>query len=91
MENHILAHPEVDTCDYVAMAERACTYIVLRPGKEMTLDSLNEYLLNQRKIAKFKLPERLELVEALPLTHVGKINKKRLREMIATKVEAEEV
>jgi 2,3-dihydroxybenzoate-AMP ligase len=94
VENHILAHPDVDTCAYVAMpdpllGERACTYIVLRPGKEMTLDSLNEYLLNQRKIAKFKLPERLELVEALPLTHVGKINKKQLREMIATKVEEE--
>ncbi|MEE9610273.1 MAG: AMP-binding protein, partial [Desulfatiglandales bacterium] len=96
VENHILAHPDVDTCAYVAMpdpllGERACTYIVLRPGKEMTLDSLNEYLLNERKIAKFKLPERLELVEALPLTHVGKINKKQLREIIAAKVEAEEV
>ena len=40
-----------------------------------------------KQIAKFKLPERLELVDALPLTNVGKVNKKRLREMIAAKLE----
>ena len=94
VENHILAHPDVDTCAYVAMpdpllGEKACAYVVLRAEKEMTLESLNGFLLNDRKIAKFKLPERLELVEALPLTNVGKVNKKRLREMIATKIEAE--
>jgi len=94
VENHILAHPDVDNCAYVAMPdpildERACAYIVLLPGREMTLDSLNEFLLNEQKIAKFKLPERLELVDALPLTAVGKINKKMLREMVAAQIEEE--
>ena len=42
----------------------------------MTLESLNEFLLDKRKIAKFKLPERLELIDAFPLTPVGKINKR---------------
>lgn len=94
VENHILAHPDVDTCAYVAMpdpllGEKACAYVVLGPEREMTLESLTGFLLNERKIAKFKLPERLELVEALPLTNVGKVNKKRLREMIAATLEEE--
>jgi len=94
VENHILAHPDVDTCAYVAMpdpvlGEKACAYVVLRHEKEMTVESLNEFLLNDRKIAKFKLPERLELVKVLPLTNVGKINKKLLREMIASKIKEE--
>ena len=94
VEDHILAHPDVDTCAYVAMpdpllGEKACAYVVLGPEREMTLESLTGFLLNERKIAKFKLPERLELVEALPLTNVGKVNKKRLREMIAATLEEE--
>jgi non-ribosomal peptide synthetase component E (peptide arylation enzyme) len=94
VENHILSHPNVDNCAYVAMpdpllGERACAYVVVLTGKHMSLESLNEYLLDERKIAKFKLPERLELVDALPLTHVGKVNKKRLREMIVAKIKAE--
>ncbi len=74
----------MDNCAYVAMpdpilGEKACAFVVLLPGKEMTLKSLNEFLFNERKIAKFKLPGRLELLDALPLTHVGKVNKKELR------------
>ena len=45
-----------------------------------------EFLLDERKIAKFKLPERVELIDALPLTNVGKVNKKGLREIIAAKI-----
>lgn len=94
VENHILAHSDVDNCAYVAMpdpvlGEKACAYVVLRPGKEMDLDSLNRFLLEERKIAKFKLPERLEVLDALPLTNVGKVNKKQLRRMIAEKIEQE--
>ena len=94
VENHILAHPDVDNCAYVAMpdpllGERACAYVVLRPDKKLNLQRLNTFLLEERKIAKFKLPERLELIDALPLTHVGKVNKVALRAMILSKLEAE--
>ena len=39
--------------------------------------------------AKFKLPERLEVVDAFPLTSVGKVSKKDLREDINRKLAAE--
>jgi 2,3-dihydroxybenzoate---[aryl-carrier protein] ligase len=94
IENHILAHPQVESCACVAMpdpmlGERTCAYVIPSPGSELTLEGLNEFLLNERKIAKFKLPERLELVDAFPVTPVGKLSKKTLREMIAARVEAE--
>jgi 2,3-dihydroxybenzoate-AMP ligase len=43
----------------------------------------------QQKIASFKLPERLEVVSQFPLSPVGKVLKRQLREMIAAKMEDE--
>jgi len=91
VENHILAHPAVINCAYVAMpdpllGERACACVISRQVPELTLDALNRFLLEERKIAKYKLPERLELMDAFPLTAVGKINKVAIRDMIAEKV-----
>jgi 2,3-dihydroxybenzoate-AMP ligase len=95
VENHILAHPAVANCAYIAMpdpllGERACVYVIPRPGLVITIKALNDFLLQERKIAKFKLPERLEIVDSFPLTAVGKINKKALRQMIAEKLVREQ-
>lgn len=94
MENHILAFPKLLNCAYVAMpdpvlGEKACLYAVAKGGETVSLEELNDFLVNERKIAKFKLPERLELVDQLPQTHVGKINKKELRQIIADRLENE--
>lgn len=91
VENHILASPLIDICACVAMpdavmGERMCAFVVLKPGNELTLAELNRFLLEERRIAKFKLPECLELVKSLPLTNVGKVNKAALRAMIASKL-----
>jgi non-ribosomal peptide synthetase component E (peptide arylation enzyme) len=95
VENHILAHPDVENCAYVAMpdrvlGEKACAFVLPKPGKSLTLQDLQTFLKNERNITVFKLPERLELVEAFPMTNVGKIDKKELRRIIAGKIEAEE-
>ena len=94
VENHILAHPAVANCAYVAMpdlllGERVCAYVIPHQGSEITLETLNDFLINERKIAKFKIPERLELLDAFPLTAVGKVDKKALRQMIALKVKGQ--
>jgi 2,3-dihydroxybenzoate-AMP ligase len=91
MENHILAFPKLLNCAYVAMpdpilGEKACLFAVTKGGEETSLEELNNFLVKERRIAKFKLPERLELVDQLPQTHVGKINKKELRRIIADKL-----
>jgi 2,3-dihydroxybenzoate-AMP ligase len=94
IENLLLGHASVSNAAAVAMphpilGEQACAYVVLRPGAQpLTLEGLRGYLAG-RGIARYKWPERLEVVDGLPLTKVGKVDKKTLREDIATKLELE--
>ena len=95
VENHILAHPDVENCAYVAMpdrvlGEKGCAFVLAKPGRTLTLPDLQAFLKDERNITVFKLPERLEIVGAFPMTNVGKIDKKELRRIIAEKTEAEE-
>ena len=94
VEYLMLGHERVHMAAMVAMpdpvmGERGCAFVVPRPSCTLTLQELTGFLL-EKKIAKFKLPERLEIVESLPLTGVGKVSKKQLREQIAAKLKAEE-
>ncbi len=94
VENHILAHPKVENCAYVAMpdpvlGEKGCAFILTKGGQELTLDELCRFLKEERLISIFKLPERLELVREFPMTQIGKINKKELRSIIQEKLRKE--
>jgi 2,3-dihydroxybenzoate-AMP ligase len=87
VENLILGHPGVLNAAVVAMpdpvlGERACAFVIPRPGARPTLEDLNRHLTDHGRVAKFKLPERLELRERLPTTAVGKISKKDLRDEV---------
>ncbi len=62
----------------VALGERVGAVVVLRPGAELTLDALVEFL-KSRKIASFKLPEQLVIRDVLPRNAVGKLMKRELR------------
>ncbi len=91
IENLIITHPAVLNTAVVAMpdpvmGERACAYVVLREGASLDFAQLCRFL-ELKRIARFKLPERLELVKALPTTAVGKISKKDLREDIKGKLQ----
>lgn len=89
VENLIFAHPAVKAVALVAMpdpvfGEKACAFVVPKDGQTLDLPGLVAFL-RQQQIATFKLPERLELVTALPQSPVGKILKRELRErLIAT-------
>lgn len=92
VENVVLAHPAVHNVAAVAMpdavlGERTCVYVSLREGRELTLDELCTFLSAERRIARYKLPERLELVQDLPLTKVGKVDKAALRADVKAKLE----
>jgi non-ribosomal peptide synthetase component E (peptide arylation enzyme) len=94
VENHILAHPKVENCAYVAMPdpileEKGCAFILTKGNQDLTLDELCRFLKEERYIAIFKLPERLELVKEFPMTQVGKIDKKELRRIINEKFREE--
>jgi 2,3-dihydroxybenzoate-AMP ligase len=88
VENLILAHPAVLNVACVPMpdavlGERMCAFVMPRPAMTLTLEELTGFLL-QEGIAKFKLPERLELVSELPLSRVGKVLKQSLIQQAKT-------
>lgn len=88
VENLILAHPSVMNVACVPMpdtvlGERMCAFVMPRPAMTLTLEELTDFLL-QEGIARFKLPERLELVSELPLSRVGKVLKQSLIQQAKT-------
>ncbi|MEK8026553.1 (2,3-dihydroxybenzoyl)adenylate synthase [Pseudaquabacterium rugosum] len=93
IENLILQHPAVQNVACVpmpdeAMGEKMCAWVILRAGQALSLQELVAFLMGQ-EIAKFKLPERLEVVADFPVSTFGKVSKKALAERIAAMVEAE--
>ena len=94
VENLILSHPSVRNVACIPvpdhdLGERMCACVVLRDGAQLTFDELKKFLLG-KEIAKYKLPESLEILAEFPLSSFGKVSKKRLVEMISTKTGAEE-
>ena len=94
IEDYLLAHRKVTNAAVVAMpdllmGERACAFVTVKKGEQFTFDEMTEYLKN-KKIAMFKFPERLEVVDILPLVgESGKIDKRAMAKMIADKLKAE--
>jgi 2,3-dihydroxybenzoate-AMP ligase len=93
IENLILMHPSVQNIACVPMpdpqlGEKMCAFVILKRGKSLTLKELVTFLMD-KEIAKFKLPERLEIVPDFPVSTFGKVSKKILGEQIAAKLDAE--
>jgi 2,3-dihydroxybenzoate-AMP ligase len=86
IENLVIDHPKVSAAALVSMSdpvvgERGCLFVVCEAGVTLQLSEIVAHL-EQKRVAKFKFPERLEVVDSLPTTAVGKIAKKVLRERI---------
>jgi 2,3-dihydroxybenzoate-AMP ligase len=89
VETLLLRHPRITAAAVVAMpderlGERACAYLVAA-GEALTMPEVQEHL-DSLSLAKFKWPERIEWITEMPKTPVGKLDKKVLRDDIATKV-----
>lgn len=68
------------------LGERACAYVVLKdPKQSFTLDNIKSFFANMN-VAKFKYPERVEIVKSLPKTESCKVKKFLLREDIKKKL-----
>jgi cyclohexanecarboxylate-CoA ligase/acyl-CoA synthetase len=65
------------------LGERACAFVV-PAGDPPTLKELTDFLRHERRIAVTKLPERLEIIDVLPMTATGKVRKFELRERLRT-------
>src|SRR5947209_4498256 len=92
IENLILSHPAVLNVACVPMpdpvlGERMCAFVIPKPGRTLTLRELTSFLA-EKGLAKFKLPERLELTDDLPLSKFGKVAKNVLTKQVAEKLSA---
>jgi cyclohexanecarboxylate-CoA ligase len=86
IESLLYRHPAVAQVAIVAyederLGERACAVVVPKAGEAVDLSALVDFL-KQRKVAVQYLPERLLLLDAMPATPAGKVQKFRLREML---------
>ena len=90
LENALVAHPKVREAAVVAVpdlkwVERPCAYVVTEPGAELVAEELRAWL--EPRFARWALPDHYLLVDAIPKTGVGKINKRELRERVECDVE----
>ncbi|MWV46111.1 (2,3-dihydroxybenzoyl)adenylate synthase [Paenibacillus sp. HJL G12] len=88
VENHLLAHPGVFDAAVVSMpdeylGERTCAFVI--PYETSVTGGELKTFLKERGLAVYKIPDRVEFVDSLPQTGVGKVSKKMLRDSIAEK------
>jgi len=93
VENMLLGHAGVADVAAIAMpddvmGEKMCVYVVPKGEGKITLSDITSFM-KEKGIAVYKLPERLEFIDAIPRNPVGKILKKELRQDIRNKLDSE--
>jgi fatty-acyl-CoA synthase len=88
LENVLMSHPDVTEAAVVAVpddkwGERPLATVVLKEGATVDFETLRAFLAEEGRIAKWQLPERWTVIEAVPKTSVGKFDKKVLRRRYA--------
>jgi minimal PKS ketosynthase (KS/KS alpha) len=86
LEELLTDHPGIAACAVLGVAddhlgERVCACCVVRDGAVVDLVGLRRFLAEQG-LAPYKLPERLIVVDVLPVTAIGKVDKQALRAVL---------
>lgn len=85
IEAVLAEHPQVRECAVVGIADQQwgeVGYLAIVPTDEAPdLDQIRAYLVE--RLAKYKVPKHLRVVETLPRTATGKLQKARLKEALA--------
>src|SRR5689334_3034160 len=86
LENEIMAHPDVLEAAVIAVpderwGERPCACVVRRDGCSLDEAALQQHL--KERVAKWWVPDRVEFIDEVPKTSVGKFDKKVLRARFA--------
>jgi cyclohexanecarboxylate-CoA ligase len=86
IEDHLFGHPKIAEIAVIAspdpvLVERVCAVVVAEAGQTITLAEIIDWLA-ARQFAKQKLPERLIVLDELPRTASGKVQKFKLRDLV---------
>lgn len=90
IEKLVILHPKVAIVAVIPMpdrllGERICAYIETENGATLTFEDIIEFL-KSRNASVLQLPERIVFIENMPMTKVGKLDKKALRKDIDKKI-----
>jgi acyl-CoA synthetase (AMP-forming)/AMP-acid ligase II len=82
VENVLAQHPAVASCAVIGVpddvyGERVHAVVVLQPGQSVSADELREHC--KTHIAGYKAPRSVDVVDALPVSPAGKVQKLQLR------------
>ena len=91
MEDLAMRHPGIATASFIGVAdarwgERPVAFVVPKTGAAVDRAALRAHLqvhVDKGEISRYALPDEVIVIDALPRTSVGKIDKKRLREIFA--------
>ena len=83
MENELMSHPQIAEAAVIGIpddkwGERPLACVVVGEGGELSVEDVLEHL--RPRVAKWQLPDRVEFIDEVPKTSVGKFSKKTLRE-----------
>ncbi|HEX6146818.1 MAG TPA: long-chain fatty acid--CoA ligase [Acidimicrobiia bacterium] len=83
VERYLAAHPSIRESAIVAVphdrwGERPAAIVVVHQGATVTEEEIKQFL--SQRLASWQVPDRVQFVDELPKTSVGKIDKRRLRE-----------
>jgi len=93
VENLLLMHPAIHNVACVPMPDRVlgekmCAFAIVRAGQFITLAEMTAFL-NEHGLARYKHPERLEIIPELPISGFGKVQKNVLTAQITEKLRAQ--
>ena len=77
LQHPAIAEVAVAPVPDAVLGEKACAFVVLKPGAALDLDGAREFLA-ARKVAKLTWPEQIEIVNVMPVTPTRKIIKGQL-------------
>jgi fatty-acyl-CoA synthase len=86
VENALYDHPAIVEVAVIGLAderwgEAVTAVVVLKEGEELTLDALRDFA--DDRLARYKLPTKLETIDAIPRNASGKVLKRELRDRYA--------
>ena len=91
IEEFLYGHPKIQDVQVIGVpdqkyGEEICAWIVPKPGVTLTADDVRAFC--EARIARYKVPRYVKLVDAFPLTVTGKVQKYLMREQMKVELES---
>ena len=87
LEHCLSTHPEINDVTVISVpdeefGQRLVAFIVLNPNTEQSETKIQDWL--KSKIARYQMPKKIIFIDELPMTSIGKIDRKKLQQLFFT-------